>query len=110
MSNVTEQDIINEVLRLAAENPDYIYTIPGGDEHSSCVYIHDGNGSCIVGRALVNNGFDPEKVAQYEGVTADEMLVALDIKEETDFDQTWLDRVQTEQDSGTPWAEAVDLA
>ena len=109
-NTITEQDIINEVRRLAADNPDYIYVSPGGSEYSSCVYIHDGKGSCIVGRALVNNGFDPEKVSQHEGLTADEMLVALGIKEETDFEQVWLDRVQTLQDSGTPWADAVEEA
>ena len=108
--NVTEQDIINEVRRLAADNPDYIYVNPNGSEFSQCVYIHDGKGSCIVGRALVNNGFDPEKVAQYEGATADEMLVVLGIKEAIDFGQVWLDRVQALQDNGTPWADAVEEA
>lgn len=111
--SITEQDIINEVLRLAAENPDFVYQAPDyhpEETRGTCVYIHDGNGSCIVGQALVNKGIDPEEIERFEGLPADLMLSNLGIKEEADQGQTWLDQVQSYQDTGTPWGEAVEEA
>lgn len=46
--------IIKQVRQIAEEVPDYVYCRPA--DVRSCVYKHNGKGSCLIGRALEQLG------------------------------------------------------
>lgn len=104
---ITAKDIENEVREIAAAHPDYIYD--DFDEEQRCRYINNGKGSCIVGKALVNLGINPEEIIRLEGSPANLAVSELvDPGEEASL--YWLDYVQSEQDNEIPWGEAVLIA
>lgn len=102
------QKIIEGVRAAANKHPDHVYkkTDMGG-----CQYVRDGAPSCIVGHALWAAGlidstckFDERDNSGIDIIIRDEGW-PLDVSE-----VDWLCRVQGEQDSGTPWGKAVELA
>ena len=104
---ITAKDVENEVRELAYEHRYYIYD--DFNEHGICRYINQGEGSCIVGRALVNLDIDPEEITRLEGNPASEVVAEL-VGPGEQASLEWLDTVQCEQDNGTPWGEAVLIA
>lgn len=51
-------DLAKEALRLAEENPYFVYNNAG-----NCVYVDDaGCGSCLFGQAMINLGVRPEEL------------------------------------------------
>lgn len=108
ISELTLTDIQAEIRRLADEQPDHVYERYG----QSCVYVADdgeGNlvGSCIVGRALVNLGVEPETLTFYIVPTADTLLTSVDL---VGPEVSWIQDVQSEQDYGITWSKAIAYA
>ena len=108
VGSLTAKDIENEVRKIAAADPYYIYDDFDEDE-GYCRYINNGEGSCIVGKALVNLDIDPETIIRLEGNPASEVVAEL-LGPGEQASLEWLDTVQCEQDNGTPWGEAVLIA
>lgn len=106
------QKLIAGVKAAAEERPDYVYERPktpeGKPKAASCMYVRDGQPSCIVGHAafnlgLIDSGFElrPENTG---GVS--ELLDTLGL--EVDREELyWLDEAQEQQDTGSRWDAAV---
>lgn len=86
---------------------DFVYTPLGVDEHgdSQCKYFEHGQPSCIVGHVLDYMGIDSVR----EGLGASFALRELGIEVDA-ATQHLLDEVQTQQDGGMPWGEALRRA
>ena len=110
----TIENLHDNVIRLAKENPDFVY-----ESHESspdwCLYIHpDGTGGCLFGQALLATAEIADRVSMKEGVSVSFLLKNLYdegiIEDYLDVVETygsWADTVQGEQDTGTPWGEAI---
>lgn len=98
-------DVVAEIRRLAGESPDYVY------QRQGCVYVEEddaGNlvGSCIVGKALVNLGVEPQAL-HYEVPSRIPGAAALLRRPVDDLERRWIDEVQYSQDFGYAWSESV---
>lgn len=101
------QQIIQKVRDIAGENPDFVYT-PPNDDGGACVYYHDGQPSCLIGRALAAQGvIEPDiESSDKNSLGIMQLIGELNLSlltGETD----WLYRVQRRQDDGKPWGAAV---
>lgn len=82
--------------------------VQNGTSTPSCVYVHEGKPSCLVGQILHKHGVPVEELAQHEfqgawtvsGILADADYPA----------QFFLDTAQAKQDQGTSWGLAVNSA
>lgn len=117
------QQIIAKVREIAAEQPDFVYHEPPGAV--SCVYVHDGRPSCIIGQALWALGLidatlehdetpvlQPGTVyspAKPNKVTSRDLFKHLGIEVDTE-EAKWLRAVQSFQDSQFCWLLAVERA
>lgn len=95
-----------DLLRRAVEakGPDYVYVEPEGDV-AACLYVHDGQPSCIVGHVLNYCGL----LGLAEENKAPSNIRAL----REHFDSAALvvlDAAQEIQDNGEPWGEALACA
>lgn len=99
--------LINEVLRLARENPDYVYPSGGG----TCRYSSSGlvNGvpvdpdckGCIFGQAFQNLGWELPGEGTYVGYSVgDEFSME---------EKAFCNDLQAKQDSGTKWGDLVEI-
>lgn len=107
MLNAT--DVVNEIRKVAAEQPDFIYNEGGLAE---CMYTKNTDGSpggCIVGRALMRLGVEEEDLVESDGQFASRVLSDLGISGDR-FVMLWIAEVQEVQDGGKTWAEAVQSA
>ncbi len=109
---VTTKDFANKVIELADESPGFIYE---KEEGGRCLYIRDEKGDCIVGQAAVELGFEVDKIQEFEGQPADFMIRSL-LGLETDRNEIqykedpyidFCDVVQSDQDSGRAWGDAI---
>lgn len=115
MNTITKEDVINEVRKLAAERPDFIYTQQGQvwDNYSTCSYVSAKLGEtygegCIVGQALQRLGVSKDRLDNLEGNGASSVLADLEILPVGDKGTlSWLDRVQLKQDLGLSWGESI---
>jgi hypothetical protein len=91
---------------------DYVYEkVENEDGEGICVYIHNGQPSCLVGHALVAGGvLTVDQLAAVEISTSAEDLVG-------DFPAALsagagelLAQAQAQQDNGRPWADALAAA
>ncbi|WP_040828969.1 hypothetical protein [Nocardia jiangxiensis] len=107
ISDIDLDDLEDEIRRLAAETPEYVYP------DASCVYVKrklSGGlcGSCLFGVALINLGVDPEQL----DVGSDTSITAL--LADHGFEKTpqieWFQTVQNLQDDCYPWGRAVKMA
>lgn len=116
---VTAEQVIAEVRRLAAEQPDFVYGAQEG-AGGNCSYfgcaIGDTSGqACIVGQALAGLNVDMSGLLETEktaaGVTAGGALRRrmVDVAY-TESEASWLTEVQYLQDADVPWGEAVAKA
>lgn len=105
------KEVISEIRKIASLNPETVYSRdifnPGEDP---CRYIVDGKGSCIVGRALVNLGITPERLNEFEGTKARDVIFRLAVHTDHSNQTEWVDRVQFHQDANVPWGIAVEKA
>lgn len=123
MGVVTVNDLVAEVRKVASAEPDFRYR----DNKTMGMYcsyfgraVGDLTGSpCIIGKAMANLEVDTSKLLRMESTGANtsvddiflEELVGILVDEAEDFPLTvWLGHVQSYQDSGTSWSEAVRKA
>lgn len=114
---VNTKQMIEEVRKIASENPEFVY----GDAITSCSYfgrtIGDTSGQCcIIGQAFKNLGVNTEKLFSAEGrgdsptfrMAVEEKLVDISVDHRRELN--WLDSVQRGQDSGWSWSYALVVA
>lgn len=115
MSNITTQDLIDEVRKIAKEMPDFVYATPFT---KGCSYfgrqIGDPTGQCcIMGQAFKNLGVDTSEIGEtHEGVSTVGELIMDSLIPVTylNYSQVnWLNNVQRLQDEGFSWGESVSL-
>lgn len=96
---------------IIAADPGHIYRM--GDFHStdgmgySCFYLasHPGaHEACVMGVAMTALGVPDRFLAEREGRPVQAILSEAGVTSLADF---WLARLQSEQDHGTPWGEAL---
>ena len=115
---VTIADLVSAVREVAEAEPEFVYNSGGG----LCSYFGGADGSaCIVGRAMSNLGVDMDRLRDleqvgegptiYEAITDGyvDVLYSEDVKEDLEH-ITWLGYVQSDQDGGMPWRDAVRRA
>ena len=116
MSNITTQDLIDEVRKIAKEMPDFVYATAFT---KGCSYfgrqIGDPTGQCcIMGQAFKNLGVDTSKIDEsHEGVSTVGGLILDNLIPVTYLNNSqveWLDNVQRLQDEGFSWGETVVIA
>lgn len=114
---ITVKKVIEQVRKIAKENPDFVYTNQGDVDAAEYSYLgrsmsepNVGQG-CIVGQALLDLGVTREEMVEagIEGTTASEALMRLGINSGSMYSQ-YLDFVQDMQDIGEPWGRAVEFA
>ncbi len=105
----TTSQLAEAVRLVAKENRNFQYDADTMGIAHSCVYFRDGEPSCIVGHGLsrlgltiddidgLNESSDVYDLAEYLGLPFDRSL-------------NFLFHVQSAQDSGKPWGEAVRSA
>lgn len=117
----TATQVIEEVRRLASEQPDFVYSKQeGANPNEDCSYFGCQLGNttgqaCIVGQALASLNVDMSGLKRREvegigmaiGSALDEGVVDIPYTEE---EQAWLGNVQYHQDRGESWAQAVAMA
>lgn len=105
------KQVISEIRKIARRNPEIVYSrdiFSPGD--GFCRYVIDGKGSCIVGRALVNLGTSPQRLHEFEGMTAADVLIHLRVSQDHSDQSEWVNRVQFHQDHSVSWKNAVEKA
>lgn len=102
--NLTVEAVIDEVRNLANQRPDHVYQREA--DTAMCRYRHDDEPGCIMGHALANlaPNYRPR-----EGYGIRDVLVEAGLTVEYQ-QRCWLGEVQSNQDSGDPWGEAVRKA
>jgi hypothetical protein len=104
--------LVREIVEKYGE--DYVY--PQGDL-GKCDYVREGQPSCLVGHVLVRKGVPIERLQKADklmggaGVTAEMLLPELQMEEvlkTTDRAAIFLDTVQSGQDEGVAWGDALD--
>lgn len=105
------QDLIESLRKVAAANPSFIYQGAASKGGQGCVYVRDGQPSCIVGKAawnigLIDAGFEKTS-ANGDDVhgLVDQLELELDEEE-----LTWLAYAQNEQDLGLAWGNVPAAA
>jgi hypothetical protein len=81
------------------------------------VYIHNGRGSCLIGRILVQMGVDPIKVGSMERHPASDLIIAFFAPEDgarvltPDVSRVanMAVRMQTANDAAQPWGHALQM-
>lgn len=113
----TVQSVIDEIRKLASEEPDFIYT---EQEYASaaigCSYLgasidypNEGK-ACIVGQALERLGVSREELKKLELSTASDAIMqsgfgATTAKERAGLD--WINTMQSGQDNGMSWRNCL---
>lgn len=111
--NFTDKDVLNKVIELGNQFPDYSYTSPGGDDNHVCRYTDGADGQgCIVGQALRALGVPYAVLAGYDldlgaGVPASDVLAELLDESYYSGVRAKLDNIQYKQDLGYPWGQCV---
>lgn len=72
----------------------------------SCMYVHDGQPSCLVGHVLYRHGVSIKDLVDREFLSAWEVAAGLVASDEKT--RQFLEAVQVAQDKGTTWNQAVD--
>lgn len=100
--------LIKIIRDLAAEKPDFVYERPGNyHDGKGCVYVHDGQPSCIVGHAMWRAGLIDDS---FENMNYNHHGFGGHIpgmKTLTGREVQWLEEVQGNQDCGETWSDAV---
>ena len=130
MYKFTEKDVLNEVVRLGRERPDFVYNDQPerkaylenkqgsslGCSYTSAVLGSDKGEGCIVGQALMNLGV-PEEALKDVATNVDCLLGKLLPGESSGYSYGELTtprivralcHIQINQDSDMSWGEAVE--
>lgn len=107
---ITTAELWDEVVKVAAENPDYVYENKGTGLGPSCAYVADGKPSCIVGHALYRLGVPIETVADFDNYGVFEYVVdnrsdLIDASNDSTYRAVAM--AQTMQDEKHPWGASV---
>lgn len=112
---ITMTGVIREIRRIASEQPEHVYRPPVACR-IGCSYVDSANApgtGCIVGQAVIALGLPVERLAEWENghdeTSSTIMLPAMDIGGSR-AELRWIRRVQSEQDQGKAWGEAVAIA
>lgn len=115
--NFTLEDLRREVLSLADERPDFVYTSQPGCTMSNCGYTGikpgttEGEG-CIYGQALMRLGVEEKDLTHQEGNIYGVLygISGIELEDygpEVNLFEAFGD-VQKRQDRGIPWGNAVE--
>lgn len=114
--NFSIKDILNEVIRLSEEDPDFVYTTqPGREDTLSCGYAGREAGttegrSCIVGQALQNLGVPKDELVKMIDYADETITTHLNIHAKDSYDWDYLNKltdIQLNQDKGLSWGDSV---
>lgn len=100
---------------VAKAGGDFIYRRRRVEETYSCLYVHDGEPDCGVGRALHEAGvpLDRLRAADEDSLSAFTLLMQLEDEGVLTCDplaSVLLDHFQSEQDGGMSWGMALQRA
>lgn len=107
-----------QVLKLAEENPDFVYLDQGFEDVIGCSYLgasledHTEGVGCIMGQAMTALGVSDDDLYAWEGLPIGTILnkpgLFSDVKD-CSFERKTLffERVQSSQDMGVAWGLAV---
>lgn len=99
------QQLIQIVRDKASEAPDFIYRMP--PEHGTCMYVHNGQPSCLIGHGLAGAGI--RVPSRHNACTIGALVDFMELP--IDFDEvTWLRAAQSQQDRNRTWGDAVAYA
>lgn len=117
IEGITEEKVIEQVRKLAKENPNFVYMDRRTDDVENWSYLgysidepNVGRG-CIVEQALLDLGVTKEELAEIgiENLTSSAVIDKLGIVAERGHSQ-YLDFVQDRQGTGESWGMAVKNA
>lgn len=106
-----QAEFVKAVVQLATENPDFVYP-RNPDQAPACLYVRDGEGSCIIGQAFVRIGFPVEEVAEFDLCATSfvgKILEELGVEYGSPLSD-WAINIQGQQDEGTMWSDALRYA
>lgn len=113
----TVHKVLKEAIRVAKSDPDFVYAEQEGrPEGQFCGYGGWGIGTtegrpCIIGQALINLGADREELSgHWNTVTqnAEDFFEGFDDDNDADWHSLGiLRRLQSKQDHGLSWGEAL---
>lgn len=113
---ITAEQLVQKVREQAQAHPDKVYRKdPEVNSGSACVYAHSKEPGCIIGWALHDLGWsldDLRTLDDFDDAGIVDLVDDGNIPGVT-LDQAgvdWLSRVQSLQDSGERWGEAVAQA
>ena len=123
---VTLETVATQIRSIATASPDFRYKdfvrledqakgrVPRPDGLIACTYLtDDGEGSCIVGRAILDVADEDEfdewqsLLNACEGQTAYNVLKDFDETKRDELILQWIGRVQGNQDNNEAWGSAV---
>lgn len=113
---ITVDDIKRTIIDLAEEKPDFIYRpIKQFDEDNepitTCSYVTgEDDVGCIVGQALMRLGVSLFTLLTQENKTASQAIRGIFPNQFSWEDLDWIDTVQSNQDNGFDWKNAVERA
>lgn len=108
MSKIKASQLWEEVKKIAAEKPNYIYESPHGTD---CVYLNNHEPSCIVGHGFVRCGLSTYVIAEFEKLGVRLVFERFPEYVEADDPQAVknLESAQDSQDVGENWGKSVDV-
>ena len=118
-SNITADQVLDQIKTIAAENPDHVYEAPAdlATDLGRCLYVHYDEPGCIVGKALFDLGVSLGDLTTFGddarlggGAPAESLLKELGIIGCLDSASGRIQSIQSRQDRGIPWGEAVEGA
>ncbi|MFI2909437.1 hypothetical protein ACG2OD_14425 [Streptomyces sp. PDY-4] len=114
---LTDAQVMSTLREIVSESPDKVYEAPESmaDEYGGCFYVHnndDGTKSagCIVGQVLHRLGVSLEDLSKGETYSANAAVALAGVQGVSEDVVYFLRMVQSRQDRGTPWGEALQFA
>lgn len=104
----TDEQLISAIEAVAAEDP---YRVYQQDDEGRCFYLRDGAPSCLIGQALHRLGVSLSTLAREDAIqNSAENVIFKTLSGVSDRALSFASRVQTRQDLGHTWADAVSIA
>ena len=116
MTRIKATDLLEKVIEVAKERPDFVYYDEFGKD---CRYFVNGQPACIVGVALDKMGVEQSIIEELEATNGSSLAVPGLFGQETggdkyfesdDRDAVWkLSDIQLQQDQKVPWGKAAGI-
>jgi hypothetical protein len=105
-NTLTIADALDDIHKqVEAAGAEYVYSRPG----VWCVYVHDGQPSCMIGRIAVDRGASLEALKLADDSDEEDVHGLLEnLGYVDDAISVWM-VAQAEQDNGKPWGEVESL-